>query len=235
MTDFSYSLIPAQDRKPSIGLIVLQSDETVEPEVHRWLPPRDFNVFVSRVPSGEEVTEETLGAMADHITQSANLFPRPTQFDAVAYCCTSGTSVIGAEKVAELVKAGCRTRSVTNPLSALVHACEKRNIKRLAFLSPYIESVSVHLREVVASHGIESPVFGSFNEGEEAKVAWIDETSILEAATALAKQGGVDGVFLSCTNLKTFDILEVLERELSMPALSSNFVTAEHLRDLSAA
>ncbi|MEL7429067.1 MAG: aspartate/glutamate racemase family protein [Pseudomonadota bacterium] len=232
MNDFSYKLIPVSDRNPVIGLIVLQSDETVEPEIHKWLPPSQFTVFVSRVPSGEEVTEETLGAMAGHITRSAELFPRSAQFDAVAYCCTSGTSVIGAETVGNLVLAGCQAKAVTNPLTALVAACERRNIKKLAFLSPYIESVSSRLRDVVAAHGIESPVFGSFNEGEEAKVAWIDQASIRAGAKALAEQGGVDGVFLSCTNLKTHGLIEDLEQELGMPVLSSNYVLAEHLHKL---
>lgn len=234
MSDFTYTSIPLFQRKRSIGLIVLQSDETVEPELHQWLPPTKYDVLVSRVPSGEEVTEETLGVMASHIQRSAELFPRSSSFDVIAYCCTSGTSVIGAEKVAELVKAGCETRHVTDPLSALVSACERRNIKRLAFLSPYIESVSAHLRNVVADAGIESPVFGTFNEGEEAKVAWIDEESIHKAALSLARKGGIDGIFLSCTNLKTYGLLDKIEAECGLPVLSSNFVLAEELANLPA-
>ena len=230
MNEFSYTSIPQEERRPTIGMIVLQTDVTIEREISLWLPPNEFNVLVSRVPNGVEVTEETLGAMADHITHSASLFPEDTRFDAVAYCCTSGTSVIGAEKVANLVKAGCETGMVTNPVTALVAACEKRGIKKLAFLSPYIESVSSHLRDVVAAEGIQSPVFGSFNEGEDSKVAWIDPASIKHAALTLAEQGGIDGLFMSCTNLKTYGLIEELEQELSMPVLSSNFVLAEHLR-----
>jgi len=233
MSEFSYTSIALQERKPAIGLIVLQSDETIEPELHQWLPPTDFDVLVSRVPSGEEVTEETLAAMAGHITRSAELFPRSSCFDAVAYCCTSGTSVIGADMVSKLVMAGCETKAVTNPLTALISACQKRGIKRLAFLSPYIESVSAHLRNAVAVAGIDSPVFGTFNEGEEAKVAWIDEASIKTAAGKLAEQGGIDGIFLSCTNLKTFTLISALEDTLGLPVLSSNFVLAEQLADLS--
>lgn len=230
MTEFAYTSIPEQDRRPTIGLIVLQTDETIESEINLWLPPSEYNVMVSRVPNGSEVNAETLGAMADHIAHSAELFPQATKFDAVAYCCTSGTSVIGAGKVAELVQAGCDTKRVTNPVTALVAACEKRNIEKLAFLSPYIESISSHLRDVVAAEGIESPVFGSFNEGEDSKVAWIDPDSIRNAAHALAEQGGVDGLFMSCTNLKTHGLIEELEQELGMPVLSSNYVLAEHLR-----
>ena len=230
MTEFSYTSIPQAERRPTIGLIVLQTDVTIEREISLWLPPSDYNVLVSRVPNGVEVTEETLGAMADHITHSASLLPEDTHFDAVAYCCTSGTSVIGADKVAALVKDGCNTEMVTNPVTALVAACEKRGIKKLAFLSPYIESVSSHLRDVVAAEGIVSPVFGSFNEGEDSKVAWIDPASIRKAAHALAGEGGVDGLFMSCTNLKTYGLVEELEQELGMPVLSSNYVLAEHLR-----
>ncbi len=232
MTEFSYTSIPESDRKPAVGLIVLQSDETVESEIQQWLPPTQYDVLVSRVPNSTDVTQETLAAMADHITNSAMLLPHAKNFSAVAYCCTSGTSVIGAGEISNLVKSGCKTKDVTNPLSALVNACKRRGITRLGFLSPYIESVSQHLRDVVKQAGIESPVFGSFNEAEDTKVAWIDHKSIRSAAENLAQQGGIDGLFLSCTNLKTYGLVDKLEEELGLPVLSSNFVLAEELREL---
>ncbi len=235
MADFTFSAIPEAERNPTLGLVVLQSDETIELEIGRWLPPEDFSIHVSRVENADEVTRETLAAMADHITGSASLFPRPIKFDAVAYCCTSATSVIGADKVAGLVKAGCTTTAVTNPVTALIAACEKRRLKRLAFLSPYIESVNNRLREAIAGYGVETPVFGSFNESEDHKVAWIDKGSLRNAATSLVKDADVDGLFMSCTSLKTFGLLEELEEELGMPVLSSNFVLAEHLRALAGA
>ncbi|MEM7068085.1 MAG: Asp/Glu racemase [Pseudomonadota bacterium] len=232
MADFTYNLVPESGRVPTLGLVVLQSDETIENEIRHWLPPTEYSIFVSRVQNAETVTTETLAAMADHMTASAGLFPRPAKFDAVAYCCTSASSVIGTDKVAELVKAGCTTNAVTNPVTALIAACNKRGLQKLAFLSPYIESVNNRLRAVIAENGIETPVFGSFNESEDHKVAWIDHASLRSAATELAKIGDVDGVFMSCTSLKTFGLLDELEQELNMPVLSSNFVVAEHLRDL---
>jgi maleate isomerase len=36
---------------------------------------------------------------------------------------------------------------------------------------------------------------------------------------------GADAVFLSCTNLPTYDVLPSLEAELGMPVLSANLVT----------
>ena len=38
-----------------------------------------------------------------------------------------------------------------------------------------------------------------------------------------------DGLFLSCTNLRTLDVIEEMEARLGMPVLSSNQVLAWHL------
>jgi len=232
MTSFAYELRDETRRLPAIGLVVLQSDETLEGELRHSLPPTAADVYVSRVPSAPDVTRDTLAQMANHIEISASLFPRSARFDAVGYGCTSGTSVIGAETISALVKAGCRTPHVTEPVSALLYTCQQRNLKRLAFLSPYIESVSEGLRTTLAQSGVDTPVFGSFNEGEEAKVARIDPDSTIRAAIALAKSGDVDAVFLSCTNLKTHGILGEIEAATGLPAISSNSVLAAHLKVL---
>ena len=237
METFSYELLTEDDRKPALGLIVLQSDETIEQDFRRAFPSDTCDLYVSRVPSGLEVTGDTLAQMAETLPLAAGLFPRSLRLDVVGYGCTSGTSVIGPDRVAELVQAGCPDAyakpAVTEPLSALIAACRARKIKRLALLSPYIEDVSAALRERLANAGIETPLFGSFDEAEEAKVARIDEASITSAATALcAGNDRVDGMFLSCTNLKAMGVLEPLSESLGVPVMSSNSVLAQQMKVL---
>lgn len=233
MNNFDYHLLDEKDRLPLIGLIVLQSDETIEQEFRHFFPPSSFDVFVSRVPSGLEVTSHTLEAMAHDMTASAALFPRSINFDVVAYGCTSGTSFIGSQRVAALIQEGCQARHISEPVSALRFACNKRNIKSLAIISPYIEDVSKQLRIALSDHGINTVAFGSFNEAEEAKVARIAPSSIIEAALHLARSSNADGVFLSCTNLKTIPILTEIEALIGRPVMSSNSVLAEHIQHLS--
>jgi maleate isomerase len=114
----------------------------------------------------------------------------------------------------------------------LIAACKHLSIKRLAFLSPYIAEVSDHLRTVLSDADVETPVFGSFAEAEEAKVVRIDAGSIIDAARDLCADTAVDGLFLSCTNLRTLDVIAPLERELDLPVLSSNLVLAWHLSQI---
>ena len=215
----------------TIGLVVLQSDETIEQDFRRVMPD-DVHLHVSRVPSGTEVTRESLQQMQAHLPAAAGLFPKGLHFDAVGYGCTSGTAQIGATQIATLVRSGVQTDHVSEPVTALLAACRHLELSRLAILSPYIEDVSRHLRAVLAEGGVETPVFGSFDEAEEQKVVRIDAASVHQGAVQLARQGDVDAVFLSCTNLRTFAVIADLEREIGVPVLSSNQVLAWHLTKL---
>lgn len=230
---FSYDLADPIGHKATLGLIALQSDETIEHDFRRLLPLDGVALYVSRVPSAPEVSRETLARMEADLPDAAALLPPPVSFDAVGYGCTSGTSVIGPQRIAELVRQGCQTPRVTEPLSALVAACAALGLSRLAFLSPYVQEVSGTLRDALAQSGVQSPVFGSFNEAEETKVARIDAPSIIDAACNLARSDEVEAVFLSCTNLRTLDVIGDIEAATGKPVLSSNLVLAWHMAQLS--
>lgn len=229
MSVFSYQTGLPIGHKATIGLIVLQTDETIENDFRRILPTDGVAFYASRVPSAPDVSTETLAQMEHELPAAAALLPPPVKFDAVGYGCTSGTSVIGAARIAELVRSGCSTKEVSEPVSGLIAACANLGVKRIAFLSPYVETVSARLRGVLGDAGVSSPVFGSFNEASEAKVAQIDGASIINAATALAAGQNVDAIFLSCTNLRTLDVITDIEAKTGLPVLSSNQVLIWHL------
>ncbi len=228
-TTFPYNIGQTVGHRARLGLIVLQSDETLEYDLRRILPEDGVALYTSRVPSGTIVTTETLAEMEQSLTYTAGLLPTETSYDVVGYGCTSGTAVIGSNKIASLIKDGCMTAQVTEPVSALIAACRELNVSRLAFLSPYIEDVSTRLRARLDDAGILSPQFGSFNEAGEANVARIDQASVVSAATALYARGGCDGIFLSCTNLQTLDVIAEIEDQCDCPVLSSNLVLGWHM------
>lgn len=225
----AYTIEPT--RPTQVGVIALQADETIEPDMRRLMPP-DVEYMVSRVPSGTSVTPDTLREMAGNLTASAALFPRGADMACVAYGCTSGTAEIGATTIAELVKAGVPTKTVTEPVSALIAACRYLGVARLGLLSPYIASVSDRLRDVLAASGIGVTAFASFDEPVEERVVRIASGSVIDAAVALGQDTQVDALFLSCTNLRTLDAIPAIETALGIPVLSSNLVLAWHMARL---
>lgn len=226
---FAYTL--SEPSGARLGLIVLKSDETIEGDMRRLLPT-DVQFMVSRVPSDSEVTCDTLASMEGHLSTAAALFPSGLNFDVVGYGCTSGTAQIGVDKVASRLRDSLEIGAVTQPLSSLLAACAHLGLKRLALLSPYVPAVSDTLRAALCKDGITTDVVGSFEVGTETDVVRIDPAAVQRAAITLMENADVDGLFLSCTNLRTLDVIEPLETRLGLPVLSSNQVLAWHMMRL---
>lgn len=229
-----YSLTGSIGSNATLGLVVLKYDETLEQDFRRLFPGRDIALYVSRIPSDETVSPDSLVAMEATMPAAASLFPPAAAFDVVGYGCTSGTTMIGAAKVAELVQRGVRTPAVTDPLTAALAACQALGITRLGMVTPYVEAVSLPVKAAFEAAGIAVPAQVSFGEAGEENVARIDAASIKAAALEVGTTD-VDGVFLSCTNLRTLDVIADLEAALNKPVLSSNLALAWHMAQISGA
>jgi len=217
-----------------MGLIVLQADETLEPEFSTYFEGRKCPIHITRIPSGDEVTTESLAEMEAALTASAALLPSARSFRVVGYGCTSASAVIGSERISELVKQACSAAEVTNPLRAAVACAESLSVSKFALLSPYIAEVSGPLRQAFAAQGISTDVIGSFEQAEEAKVARISQQSVIDAAVQLGSDASVDAVFISCTNLRTLSAIPVIQAGIGKPVMSSNQCLAWHMRNLNA-
>lgn len=211
-----------------LGLVVLQSDETIEMDMRRLLP-RDVELMVSRVPSGTTLDTGMIAAMEGKLTAAAALFPEAVQLAAAGYGCTSASAQIGSARVAELLRAGVSTAHVTEPVSALIAASRALDVQRLGLISPYVANVSDRMRVVLNAAGIAVPLFDSFEEPVEANVVRISEDALRDAAIGMGRQEGCDAVFLSCTNLRTLGVIEEIEDAIGKPVLASNQVLAWHL------
>ncbi|MEW9919773.1 Asp/Glu racemase [Marimonas sp. MJW-29] len=224
--DLPYTLTP--DRQIQLALIVLQSDETLEYDMRRLLPA-DVEMLVSRVASGAELSTETIAAMESRLTEAASLLPRAARIAAAGYGCTSASAQFGSARVADLIREGVETPHATDPAAALIAACRALGVQRIALVSPYVASISDRMRAVLSDAGIATPRFGSFNEPVEGNVVRIAPASLRDAALKLAGEGTCDAVFLSCTNLRTLDVIGDIEKEIGMPVMSSNQVLAWHM------
>ena len=225
MTSLTFTL---ERNSPAIGLIVLQSDETIETEF-RTIFPDSIPLYHSRIPSAPEVTPETLVRMEKHLAQVSALFPLGARLGAIGYACTSGARMIGSDNIAAAIQEIHPHTLVSDPLEAALAACHSLQVRHLGLITPYIESVSQGFREHFENAGLEIGAFGSFGTKEERIVAKISEASVLEAILQFGDKEAIDAVFVSCTNLRTLAILSEAEEKVGKPILSSNQVLAWRL------
>jgi maleate isomerase len=106
---------------------------------------------------------------------------------------------------------------------ALLEALAELRIRRVALVTPYTVSVTRALEEYVAEAGVR--VTGCAFMGLTRHIWQVPYRDVVAMARRATRPGAADALFISCTNLATYDAIPQLEAELRMPVLSANQVT----------
>ncbi len=229
MDKINYELL-ARDYTKYLGLIVLQSDVTIEDEFRYYFHQQPVSLMVNRIPFENEVTAETLKQMEGHIGKTMSLFPIEVEFDSMGYGCTSGSLHIGGEKISALIAAERPTKFVSNPLQSALVAFNAVGANNVAYLGPYSEQVCGEMMDHFTEAGINVSASASYDEKEDRFVGRISPESIQRDAIELVKRNPqVDAVFVSCTNMKCAQVIPEIEKQTGKVALSSNQVLAWHM------
>lgn len=215
--------------RATFGVIVLATDETLEPEFSQMLDFDGVALYHSRIPMVPEIRPETLARMEADLPASARLFPKALDFDVIGYGCTSASTVIGSQTVARAIQSVFPKTKVTDPLAAIIAAGQALNARRLGFITPYLPEVSLKMREKLQEAGFDIASFGSFEEGDDQVVARLSEASIKAAAGRVAKAAPCDAIVISCTNLRCLRVIPEIEEMTGVPVISSNQAMAWHM------
>lgn len=212
-----------------LGLLVLESDQTVEWEFRALTDLPGVSVYHARLANDVTVTPETLANMKAELPVAAGLLPGYLGLDAIGYGCTSGSTIIGENDVAAILEGIHPGVPSSNPLTAAKSALAALGVERLGLLTPYPPEVTEAMQASFAAAGIEVAAVGSFFEGSDLVVGKIDQRSILEAAVAVGRTPECDGVFVSCTSLRAAGVIDAAETALNKPVTASNHALAWHL------
>jgi len=227
-THMPFKLDPGVAHRARIGLIVLASDHTIEHEFRQIYGIDGVALYESRIPNSPQINAQTLAEMEQGMTAATAVILPGVTLDVVAYGCTSGTVVIGEDKVFARIREARPGVACTTPITAGIEGLKRLGAGRIALLTPYVDEVNQMFRRFVEARGIGVPVMGSFNHENDNEVARISQESIKDAVRELAREPNVDGVFVSCTSLRVASIAEELENELGKPVTSSNHALAWH-------
>ena len=224
-----FTLDSGTGSRARLGLLVLESDQSIEDEFRLLTQIAGDSVFHSRLVNDTFITEETLKKMEEQIPLAASLLPNYLKLKVIGYGCTSGSTIIGEKKVENIIRKIHPKILVTNPLSAAKEALKALNINRLALITPYSPNVTKSMEVKFEEAGLTVTVIGSFFQQDDKVVAKIDPESILKATIEMGSNEKCDGVFISCTNLRCSSIIEKAESILNKPVTASNHALAWHM------
>lgn len=205
-----------------IGLLVLESDQTMEWEFRQLTDLPGVSVYHSRLANDVTVSPETLAKMQEEFPVAAGLLPGYMGLNAIGYGCTSASTIIGEDHVASIIASTHPGVPSSNPLTATKAALATLGVRRLGLLTPYPPKVTEAMQVRFTEAGIDVTVVGSFFEESDVVVGKIDPQSILQAALSVGEAAECEGVFISCTSLRATGIIGQAESMLPILHAADN-------------
>ncbi|MET7701531.1 MULTISPECIES: maleate cis-trans isomerase family protein [unclassified Streptomyces] len=223
--DVSFLGGPAAQR--AVG-VVAPFDFALDRELWRWTPD-DVSLHLTRTPFVPvEVSLDLARLVSEHETLGdAVRALTAVGPEVVAYACTSGSFVGGVAGERAMCEAMTRAGAVPSVTTsgALLEALDELGARRIALVTPYTVSVTQSLEEYLAEAGV--TVTGRTSLGLTRHIWKVPYRDVVDMARQAVSEvpGPADALFISCTNLPTYDVIPQLEAELRIPVLSANQVT----------
>lgn len=210
--------------------VVAPFDFALDRELWRWVPD-EVSLHLTRTPYVPvEVSLDLARLVSEHETLRHAVRALSAAEPAVlAYACTSGSFVggIAGERAMSLAMEGGGEVPALTTSGALLEALGELGVERVALVTPYTRSVTQSLEDFLAEAGIR--VVSREGLGLTRHIWKVPYRSVADmarrAVDAAPPGAGPQALFISCTNLPTYDVIPQLEAELRLPVLSANQVT----------
>ena len=144
---------------------------------------------------------------------------------AVAYGCTSGSYVLGPDgdaAIIEQIKAASGLPATTTS-AAVVQALQTLGAESVAVLSPHIDALNERLRAYLEASGFRVAAMVGLNLSCDIEAVEPAETR--EIVASQVDRPDADAVFISCTGMRTAEVISEMETSLGKPVVTANQAT----------
>jgi maleate cis-trans isomerase len=209
-----------------IGVLVPFTNVNLEPDMGMMCPP-GVSLHIARM-GGYDVDEipdadQMHGLGATDLDGPLALL-RGAKPDVILYGCTSATLTHGPafdQALAAHIKSDSGAATVT-AAGALVHALRTLGARRIGFASPYVRGINDMAIAFLREAGVETvarsevtEALGNYGQGELTPEE-------VHALALKADHDRAEALVLSCTDMRSAETLEALEKAIGKPVICSN-------------
>ena len=206
--------------RAKLGFVLLATEQTVQDDVMA-LRPSGVGVHFTRAAIADSITSESLAAQADLLADCAATLLPDGSLDVVCYACTSGSLVIGEERVFAELARGAPNARTTSLISGVIRALRALDARRITIATPYLDEVNRREAEYLEAAGFEVLSITGLNLERDSDMVRVAPEYIAEFALAQDRPDA-DAIFVSCGALRTLDVIGEIERAAGKPAICSN-------------
>jgi len=201
---------------------VPSANVVVEPEYYS-INLKGVHFYTSRV-LGSSCTPQDLQIMSGYIERAA-LELSTACVDVILYACTAASLIKGIDWEKDLVKRISKISQTPTISTAgsVVKAFHFMKISKVHMFTPYIDEINLEEKKFLEQSGIDVLGMKGLGITKSVEIADVNPDLIFDEVVDLYKKDqSVQGVFISCTNLKTFPIIDKIENYLNIPVITSN-------------
>ncbi len=213
-----------------IGVIYIASSLSLEKEWHMALPD-DVSFHVARISIDNDSSEpEDIWNMVNsNEIERLSKQLASCEVDVIVFACTAGSFLGGPgwdEKLSKRMSDAAGGIPATTTSTGLLEALKVTGCKKINMATPYLDSINVEEKAFIEQLGITVENITGEECTLDNEIVRVDPVKYAERVmTMYEKTPDVDGTFISCTNSRTIEIMELLEAKLGIIMLSSNQVS----------
>ena len=206
--------------RAKIGYLLLATEQTITDDVCRLAPP-GVGVHFTRVAIPDSITVETLAAQADRLAEAAAVILPDGSLDVICYACTSGSLVIGEERVCAELKRGAPGARPTCLIKSVIRALHQVGARRIVVGTPYVDGINEREKAYLERAGFDILHIEGLNIERDSDMVRVTPDYLAAFAAGLDRPDA-DAVFISCGALRTLEVVDRVERQLGKPVIVSN-------------
>ena len=202
-----------------IGILLPSSNMVIEPEFYRTIPSgvtvHSTRLFLT------EVKYDAWMTMNQEI-EKASGYLSTAEVDVILFACTGASFAKPGydREIADRIHKTTGVKATTTSTSVL-EALREFNARRISLATPYPKEVNRIAKMFFKSHGIEVITEKGLGIVSSAEIGKLSPAAAHQLAMEVDSPEA-EAILLSCTNLRTFDVLEKLEQTIGKPVISSN-------------
>ena len=206
--------------RANIGFILMSTDLAGESDFFE-MAPKDVGIHITRLKTEDYTTVKTLSDHINYMADAASRIQPDTKPNVISYSCTSGSIVIGEEKVMNEIKKGAPHSIPMTLVTGVVDALKELKIKKLVVGTPYLDEINVMESKFLEAKGFEVLDIQGLNL--ETGVSFGRVTPEYWKKFALEIDSPkAEAIFLSCGGIRSLEVIEEIEQISQKPVITSN-------------
>lgn len=203
-----------------LGFILMSTDLACESDLFE-MAPEGVAINITRLKTEDHTTNETLAHHIQGMADAASRIQPDTPPDVVCYCCTSGSIVIGEERIMGQIRKGAPHSKPMTLVTGVVDALRELDVKKLVIGTPYLDEINTLEAEFFHQNGFDILDFQGLNLADGISFGKIAPDYLCEFALSIDRPDA-DAIFLSCSGIRSLEVAEKIEQMAGKPVITSN-------------